>query len=633
MSSPKPEYLTDIHVGWNSSSQPGVLLKNTDTNAHVLKWKNTDVYSKQLIHSLLMSYANKNNLSEAEAKNIPPTGGWQSILFNKIDVNASTGILTDTNGYSSIVFKEPVVDVNFYTQLPVIEPTTGFQRVKYEGLIKSFSTLGFDLNTELATQGFCTISFKKQITTKMLDTVVNKTITLDDETTSVEGLPAGSNVGFYLNIGVDKHLITYTIKEKDTLGNIITQFNKAMKPFKCVLSANEDGHFIITNPTFGKDSVISITDIDVAKDTIPFFSNAMATIIPNIGKCKIVATTGIDSTLVIYKTNVKVDGVDNILEVSGNDFQHDSFISLIILLNKKIPSALFSVDVFGHLQVMSKTTGEQSSIQIIEEPETIKTTNDKYFNTKVLPLFSSIVNFQEMEVSVNGKGYGSLTTTINNQLVSITPTYEYTYAMLLDDIKKSIQEEIIVDEYKIVINSSDSNPLVMENDEIFSNMPNVSSVAHYNGFKCQHDYHCMFNINNQLFDIIIDNNECSTFIDLMVHVNELLEDVAVAEIINNNIVITSKQNDNASCVKIVNDQLFKQLNGFLTVGESFSGITTMDDIFTLNNHNNQPIVTSLHGIYDIIPHKPLVSPKSKDDMYFNHKEKTWKYLVNDSTVN
>lgn len=624
MSLLKPDYLTDVHVGWNSNTQPAVLLKNTDTHTHILKWKNTDAYSKSLIHSAIMTYADKNKLSETDAKSIPPTGGWQTIHFNKLDLNAPTGLVADTNGYSTFVFKDPIVDLNTPTNLPSVEPISGSQVIKFNGMIKSISKLGLDRASDIATQGLCTIAYTKPI---------NKTMVVVNEATeTLVGLPLGSKVGFNLNLSDTKIPVTYTIKENDTLATINAEFNKSIKPSGCSIIINNEGMFVITNANFGSHSVVSVSDIDLETDIIPFFSVALINAVEGLGSAKIIAIQGKDSNTKMYKTSVKVDGVDNEVIIAGSEIPQNSFTSLIAVLNQKIPTALFAVDIFGQLKVTSKTTGEASSIVISEVPGITITTNDKNFNQQVLPLFSSINNFIEFDTPVAGSGYGVLTSTINNQIITITPTPEYTYAMLLDDVKKAITEEVIFDQYKITINSNDNNPITMEVDNIFCNIPNIVNITHNNGFKSQIEYHCTFNINNQLFDIIINNNECNNFKDLLNHLNELLDDVAVAEVINNDIIITSNTKDNTSMVKVKVDELFKYLTGFSNIGSSYSGITSMDDIFTVTSHNNQPLAQSLHGVLDIIPHKPTTKPKSKDDMYFNHNEKKWKYLMNDTEV-
>ncbi len=630
----QPKYITEEHINWNGSTEPAIVLNKNEASTELFKWRYTDTITKPLIHGYIMEYANKNNIDEENALTIPKTEGWQEIVFNEnIDVSNKTNFIKNKNGKIIVSLKE-TKELTDAIGLPVIKPKNGYQEISFQTPLTNNTSTNLELGKTEASQAFITIQLNKLNLTN--STPISNDIEED------KGIEVGSILSFKLNIIKDKthgtdedvsEIIKYTIKEQETWETLQKELVSIFSKYDIIFKINKklDTITLLYNKIGNNKIEIKETKL---KD-IPLFSKGLIQAVNNNdASITIKSVNGVNTDIIEYSANLYINGTLTDVRIKSNELSDNTFKTVINVINTKLNNATFNI-YEGKLLIKSNTTGLTSTISVVESDNIESNTNNTKYGLKSLPvadLFKSLGDACVLHESVTGTDYGTYNLTINNNNITVIPAIDnYTYDMLMTDLNK-LDAVVSFNNNKIIIEPTSLEPIIIT-DTLFANIDDVDEFTIIEPELTNMSYWFKVKINNKEIDVLIDQHKCDTIENLINELNIQLTDIIYFSVKNNVIFATAIQDNNVpnSSIQFTQDNLFKFLEGFNHFGNKYIGVNNITEIFKLNLKLNQPLLNFLHGIYDVIPHKPIAFNGS-NKIYFNHKSKTWKNFITDKDV-
>lgn len=630
----QPKYITQEHINWNGSTEPAIVLNKNEASTELFKWRYTDAITKPLIHGYIMEYANKNNIDEENALTIPKTEGWQEIVFNEnIDVSKKTNFIKNKNGKIIISLKE-AKELTDAIGLPVIKPTNGYQEISFQTQLTNNTSTNLELGKTEASQAFVNIQLNNLNLTN--------TTPISNDIEEDKGIEVGSILSFKLNIIKDKthntdedvsEIIKYTVKKQETWETLQKELISIFSKYDITFKINKklDTITLLYNK-FGNNK-IEIKETKL-KD-IPLFSKGLIQAVNNNdASITIKSVNGVNSDIIEYSANIYVNDTLTNVRIKSNELSDNTFKTVIDVINTKLNNATFNISE-GKLLIESNTTGLNSMISVVESDNIEPNTNNTKYGLKSLPvadLFKSLGDACVLHESVTGTDYGTYNLTINNNNITVIPTIDnYTYDMLMTELNK-LDAVVSFNNNKVIIEPTSLEPIIIT-DTLFANIDYVDEITIIEPELTNMSYWFKVKINNKEINVLIDQHKCDTIENLINELNIQLTDIIKFSIKNNIIFATAIYNNNVpnSSIQFTQDNLFKFLEGFNHFGNKYIGVNNITEIFKLNLKLNQPLLNFLHGIYDVIPHKPI-SFKGSNKIYFNHKSKTWKIFITDKDV-
>jgi len=126
------------------------------------------------------------------------------------------------------------------------------------------------------------------------------------------------------------------------------------------------------------------------------------------------------------------------------------------------------------------------------------------------------------------------------------------------------------------------------------------------------------------YNIDIAGASASTFADLITALNVALPASLSASIFDGNVEISTVATGSGNVVSVSDQSLFRSIINFRGVPERRVGVTTISDVFDLNNrHNYQPYSECFGGALTIVQNKSPKTANTIHDVYFNHGTATW----------